>query len=430
MRPLLCLALALLSLAPSLGGQQQPSFRSSTTLVQVDVIVRGKKGFVADLRRADFQVLEDGVPQRIDQFYLVADPEMDPETAWTPDPPAAGDPDPAEVGTVAGRRVFVLVFDQPHLAFGNGRRAREAALAFLRDQFRPGDVGGVVVGRAMANRRLTSDRSELVAAARAVQPSADAIALNVEYYQDWPRFRDAFELFSVWGRDADITDVVVARALAEGGTGFTPSEAAARVVDPTTTSADLERREATAQQVVAKAQRGVDEFRRTTRDTLDILKTLTAGLAKIEGRKTVVVLSDGFVVEEALAPLREVEAAAARSDVRIYAIDTRGLGAGTVDGDIVTRVQPEAVGSPRTPDIVFDGLADLAGATGGYAVSRRNDLLEAIAGIDRDTSSYYVLGYRPSQSNDGRFRRLEVRVARPGVEVRARRGYVAGTTPR
>jgi VWFA-related protein len=429
MRRLITVSLALVLFGPSLPGQQQPSFRSSTTLVQVDVIVRGKKGFVADLRQQDFQVLEDGVPQRIDQFYLVADPSLDAETPWTPEPPAAGEPDPlaTERAGLTGRRVFVFVFDQPHLAFGNGRRAREAALAFLRDQFRPGDVGGVVVGRAMANRRLTSDRSELVAAVRAVPPAADAIALNEEYYRDWPRFRDAYEIFSVWSRDTDITDVVVARALAEGGGGLSSAEATARIVDPTSTPADLERREATTQRVVAKAQRGADEFRRTTRETLEILKTLMAGLAKIEGRKTVVVLSDGFVVEEALAPLREVEAAAARSDVRVYAIDSRGLGQGTVDGDLVTALQPEAIGAPRSPDIVFDGLAELASATGGYAVSRRNDILEAVAGIDRDTSSYYVLAYRPTQSkDDGRFRKIEVRVSRPGAQVRARRGYVAG----
>jgi VWFA-related protein len=429
MRYTLTLSLALVLLASSLGGQQQPSFRSSTTLVQVDVIVRAKKGFVADLRRDDFQVLEDGVPQRIDLFYLVADPDIDAESPWTPDAAAASDPPAAGQGGVPAGRVFVFVFDQPHLAFGNGRRARDAALAFLRDRFRPGDIGGVVVGRSMVNRRLTSDRSELVAAVRAVEPGYNAIALNKEYFQEWPRFRDAYELFSVWRRDPTMIDVAVSRALAENGSGSTSAEAAARIVDPTSSTIDLDRREATAQRLQAKAQSGVDELRHSTRESLEILKTLLAGLARIEGRKTVLVLSDGFVVEEALAPLREVEAAAARSDVRIYAIDTRSMGLGTVDNDVITATQPEADYAPHTnPDIVFDGLSDLASATGGYAVSRRNDLLETIAAIDRDTSSYYVLGYRSSQSKeDGRFRKIEVRVARPGVGVRARRGYVAGT---
>jgi VWFA-related protein len=432
MRRLAALPLALFLLAPALGGQQQPSFRSSTTLVQVDVIVRGKKGFVADLRRGDFQVFEDGVPQRIDLFYLVADPGMDAESPWTPEPAAPGAPPPDGQAGVPAGRVFVLVFDQPHLAFGNGRRAREAALAFLLHRFRPGDIGGVVVGRSMVNRRLTSDRSELVAAVRAVEPGYNAIAWNKEYFQEWPRFRDAYELFAVWRRDPTMTDVAVSRALAENGSASTSTEAAARIVDPTASTAGLDRGEATTQRVQAKAQSGVDEIRQSTHESLETLKTLLAGLSRLEGRKTVVVLSDGFVVEEALAPLREVEAAAARSDVRIYAIDTRSLGIGTADNDIITPVQPEADYAPHSnPDIVFDGLSDLTTATGGYAVSRRNDLVDAIAGIDRDTSSYYVLGYSPpAGKDDGRFRKIEVRVTRPGAQVRARRGYVAAATPR
>jgi VWFA-related protein len=427
MRRLAILALAVVALVPA--SAQQPSFRSSTTLVQVDVIVRTKKGFVADLRREDFKVFEDGVPQAIDQFYLVSDPDLDTETPWIPDTPdaTAGEPEgrPSSV-SARGHRVFVFVFDQAHLAFGNGRRAREAALAFLDGQFRPGDVGGVVVGRAMANRRLTSDRSELVAAVRSVPPSPDAMALTTEYHREWPRFRDAHEIFSVWARNADSTNLVVTRALAESGGGATSAQEGARAVDPTAATSDLDRREAMTQLVEAKAQRGVDEFRRTTRETLDTLKTLIAGLARIEGRKTIVVLSDGFVVEEALAPLRDVEAAAARSDVRIYALDTRGLGQGTPDGDVVSAVQPEPAGAPSSVDIAFDGLSDLATSTGGFAVSNRNDLVDVMRGIDRDTSSYYVLGYHPTRSQpDGRFRKIEVRVSRPGADVRARRGYLA-----
>jgi VWFA-related protein len=424
MRRFAILALAAVGLVPA--SAQQPSFRSSTTLVQVDVIVRTKKGFVADLRREDFRVFEDGVAQQIEQFYLVADPDLDTETPWIPDTPDAGSAAVPVPSGARGSRVFVFVFDQGHLAFGNGRRAREAALAFLDGQFRPGDVGGVVVGRAMAHRRLTSDRSEIIAAVRSVPPSPDAVALNTEYYREWPRFRDAHEIFSVWERNADVTDVVLSRALAEAGGSATLGQAGARATDPTAATSDIDRREAMTQLVEAKAQRGVDEFRRTTRETLETLRTLIGGLAKIDGRKTVIVLSDGFVVEEALAPLRDVEAAAARSDVRVYALDTRGLGQGFVDGDVVSALQPEAAGAPRSQDIAFDGLAELAASTGGYAVSNRNDLVDVMRGIDRDTSSYYVIGYHPARSQpDGRFRKIEVRVSRPGADVRARRGYLA-----
>jgi VWFA-related protein len=418
---------ALYAIGPDQAAQTQaPSFRSGTTLVQVDVIVRGRgRHFVTDLRKADFQVLEDGVPQRIDQFYLVADQEMDAEFPWTQDSPKDGaKAEPVPVSSPE-QRVFVLAFDQPHLAFGNGRRAREAALTFLRGQLRPGDLAGVVVGNRMTNRRLTSDRSELVSAVNGVEMNPDAMALYSEYFREWPRFRDLAELWDVWRGDASIKQGVVARALSEGG--LASSQDLGKAADVVTTTGDNEAREATDQRVSAKAQRGVDEFRRATNETITMLSTLTRGLARMPGRKTVILLSDGFVVEEAWAPLRDVEAAAARADVRIYAIDTRGLNNETLDGDIVTKTQPEAIGTMRSPDIAYDGLAELTTATGGYAVMRRNDMADVLSDIDRDTSSYYVIGYRPTQSTaDGKFRKIEVKVARKGVEVRARKGYVAG----
>ena len=406
-------------------ASQVPSFKSATTLVQVDVIVRNKAGkFVADLAGRDFQVLEDGVPQKLEQFYLVADPALDAEHPWVADPPIPAEVE-REIRPAPEQRIFVFVFDQPHLAFGNGRRARAAAQRFIERHFRDGDVGGVVVGRAMANRRLTTDRSELLSAIRSVQPSHEAENLYNDYYRDWPRFRDPYEIYSIVARDSAVTDIVVDRALAEQNAGQT--DAAARNTDPTAAAGAAELREATYQRVMTKAQRGVDEFRRATLDTLNVLKTLDAGLAKMDGRKTVLVLSDGFVVEENIAPLRELEGSAARSNVRIYAIDARGLETSTVDGDLTSKLRPETPGAANSPDVAFDGLAELAGATGGFAVTRKNDLDEAIARIDRDTSSYYVIGYRPTNQNqDGSFRKIEVRLAgRRDVEVRARRGYLA-----
>src|SRR6185503_3046726 len=73
-----------------------------------------------------------------------------------------------------------------------------------------------------------------------------------------------------------------------------------------------------------------------------------------------------------------------------------------------------------------DSLRELADETGGFASVNRNNVDEAFDRLVADTSSYYVLGYYPAnERRDGRFRKIEVRVTRPGVTVRARRGYVA-----
>jgi hypothetical protein len=73
-----------------------------------------------------------------------------------------------------------------------------------------------------------------------------------------------------------------------------------------------------------------------------------------------------------------------------------------------------------------DGPNTLAVDTGGYVIRSTNDFVGALAEVSRDTSNYYVIGYSPSHANmDGKFRQISVRVKRPGVEVRARKGYLA-----
>jgi hypothetical protein len=82
----------------------------------------------------------------------------------------------------------------------------------------------------------------------------------------------------------------------------------------------------------------------------------------------------------------------------------------------------------RLPDInaLSDGTNSLAVDTGGVAIRNENNLAKALDEIDRDTSSYYVLGYRPVNTElDGKFREITVRVRRPGLSVRSRKGYLA-----
>ena len=71
-------------------------------------------------------------------------------------------------------------------------------------------------------------------------------------------------------------------------------------------------------------------------------------------------------------------------------------------------------------------LRALAEETNGYAAVNSNDFTGAFDRIVRDNSSYYVLAYYPAQNRrDGKFHQIQVRVSRPGVTVRARRGYIA-----
>ncbi len=78
-----------------------------------------------------------------------------------------------------------------------------------------------------------------------------------------------------------------------------------------------------------------------------------------------------------------------------------------------------------TPEIDDTDSAQLslAQGTGGlYLTSNR--ILESFEDVDRDTTSYYSLGYRPARPEDGDFHKVRVKVVRPGLVARARQGYV------
>jgi VWFA-related protein len=127
--------------------------------------------------------------------------------------------------------------------------------------------------------------------------------------------------------------------------------------------------------------------------------------------------------------MQSVIAAATRANVTVYAIDPRGVGAGLDEAIELTPLPDET--NPMGPvlDAVRrgqDSLRSIADGTGGFAAVNQNDLNNTFARIIQENSSYYVLGYYPANDRrDGRFRSVDVKVKRPGLTVRARKGYVA-----
>jgi VWFA-related protein len=409
--------MAVLVLAQAAPAAQAPqTFRAGTTVVEVDVNVRDRqRRFVADLRLEDFEVDEDGTPQEISVAYRVLGPDEPMPPAGTRGEVAALSPPPPQLV----QRVIVFFFDQAHIQSGGFDRARKAALDFMKQNFRPGDVGGVVNGGTMVNNRLTGSREELEAAIGSIKPAPELGTLLREL-RLWPRFVDMYEAWRVVRNDPanepglkTALEAVVRRACIEqpdscsGGGG-----AGASVV------------EAEAQN---KATQLVTQARILGKQTLDTVAGLANGLARLPGRKTVILLTEGFFVEDAWADLRSVVGRAARASVRIYALDTRGLNRGSASSDIINSPNPSqpALAPPTAGDIIADGPNSLAVDTGGYVIRNENDFGKALSEIDRDTSSYYVLGFRSTKPPDGKFHTLDVRVKRPGVTVRARRGYVA-----
>src|SRR4029078_8818847 len=122
--------------------------------------------------------------------------------------------------------------------------------------------------------------------------------------------------------------------------------------------------------------------------------------------------------------MREVFDTANRNNTSIYAVDPRGLAVfdyGIKDGASMT---PDRKSLGES----IDALRVLADNTDGRAIVNRNDLAAGMKQIMRDSSGYYLLGYTSSSvPTAGQVHSIEVRVKRPNVEIRARKGYWAYT---
>jgi hypothetical protein len=184
---------------------------------------------------------------------------------------------------------------------------------------------------------------------------------------------------------------------------------------------------------------------------MSLLQNVAEWYSGVRGRrKTILFVSEGIdydltdIIREYDSPsssaagiiddIRETIAATARSNVSIYGIDPRGL----------STLNDETIGVTALPDqdnpavrigasslrnelmMSQESLRALSDETGGFAVVNTNQFSNAFDRIVTDNSTYYVLAYYPtSDRKDGKFHRIEVRTKRPGLNVRARRGYMA-----
>lgn len=390
------LAVVLLLQGTAVEKPQQPVFRGEAQVIEVDVIVRDAKGrFVEGLTRDDFELEEDGSPQRIDTAFLVSGPMTPADSGDRPAPsPAASQ----------ARRLFILVFDEQHVPPGAFKQLQGAAESFLRGMFQDTDIGGIVANGRMLDNRLTSRREELLEAVRRLKPSSDRNA-RIFDLNDWPRFINEVEAVRVNAGDTEALRQVVMRAAQDQGGG--------RLYD-------------SEGPILAKAARLTSEMRASALQTLNTLETLVTGLGRLPGRKTVVFLTSGFFIDESWAKLPEIVGRAARARVTFYTIDARGLDRTAGGRDIR---DGQFSDTDTRPLAAFDSFQDapnsVAVDSGGLVLRNTNDFAGAFAEIAKDTSTYYVLGYSPPAPRDGTFRRITVRVRRPGVTVRARKGYVA-----
>ena len=180
-------------------------------------------------------------------------------------------------------------------------------------------------------------------------------------------------------------------------------------------------------QIQKKARHYVRQARVLASTAVQNLQNVIGSLSRIPGRKTIVLLSEGFFVEESRSLLQTISAHAARGGTTIYSIDGRGQ---TNGNSPPSDVLSASMGRSTTFDTADDGPTILTEGTGGFIVRNIDDVSRAFGLVARDTSTYYVIGYQPTNRvMDGKVRKIEVRTKAKGLKVRARKAYVATPLP-
>ncbi|HMC78766.1 MAG TPA: VWA domain-containing protein [Vicinamibacterales bacterium] len=418
--------------------QPPPRFRAETNLVRVDVYATKDGVPVQDLTAADFEVSEDNTPQKVDSFEHIVvrtggpQEERSEPTSVTAANQLAADP---------RRRVFVVYLDIEHVSYEGSYKIKEPLIDLLTRIMGPDDLVGVMTP-VMSPSQITFGRRTKVI--------EDGLRTN------W-----------IWGRRESIIP--------------DEREALYQSCFPPANSGDTN----PSQLALAMTKR------RRERMVLDSLYDLVRHMAAIrEGRTAVIAVTDGWALykpdpsltvqrkddrggnadpipggpppvgvgpggglttrlpdnsgygpsdrtecDKERAELsfadddqyfRDLFGEANRANVSFYPIDPRGLPV------FDTPIGPERPLSLEADAAQLrartESLHTLAINTDGIALVNNNDLTKQIRRIADDMTSYYLLGYYSTNGKlDGRFRAIKVRSKRPGIEVRARRGYSAPT---
>ena len=365
-------------------------------------------------------MLEDGVAREVRSFRLVEGPAMT-GTVSAPAPAAAtpGQPDPLRQITLV-----TLVFD--HLSQNGRQLATRAALDYVKRDLPAGHWVSIFTldERLRLMQDFSRDRAALVPA---IERAAGAVS-----------------------REGQVSGPGETRERPKE-TGFAaPTEAAAGppAGDAGASAADQQMREM-VQRMQTLAQ-GI-ELQQRGHATLFPLMALAKALGGLEGRKAILLFSEGFQVPtSAEEAFKTAISEANRANVSFYAIDSRGLdtsrelaaaGAALDKAGRTSQMAMAKRGAGGTSidevmndDVVVSSmrsgvqtvLDELARSTGGFLIAGTNDLRKGLERVTSDLASYYEIAYAPQVGAlDGRFRQIAVKVSRKGAEVTSRSGYFA-----
>ena len=373
---------------PTKPDAQQPpmTFRVEVNYVEIDAIVTDEQGnFVRNLTKDDFEISEEGTRQEVSLFSLVDIPLVKPDAPLFS--PTTIEPDVRTNQREFDGRVYLIILDDLHTSFARSPRVRAAAKQFIQRYLGENDLAAIVQtgGSTRGVQEFTSSKPRLLRA--------------VDTFMGQKLRSATLEKLDDLSRNAGITQ---------------------------------EPRDISEPERAHKA-----------RVAMGSLKNAADYLAGIRGRrKAVIYFSEGIDYDisnpiqnryatDILEEMKTAIAAATRGNVSFYSVDPRGLGGNFED---VMDLQSVPAGETNlgitslNRELLYsqDSLRILSDETGGVAFVNRNDFASGFARIVQENTSYYVLAYYSKDGRrDGRFRRVDVKVKRPGLSVRARKGYTA-----
>lgn len=400
----------------------------STDLIQIDVTVMDENGkLVTDLRQGDFELYENGEKQTLSNFSIVS---RSSGGATAGDGGGAA----AQAGSQAGpatvmrsevRRTMAFVVDDLSLSFGSVFYTRKALKKFVDEQMQPGDLVAIIRtgGGVGALQRFTSDKRLLYAAIEKIR---------------WNPFGGSMDSLSpVSQNNSEISE------------RFRSESDAVASGSPKTFVGVLTRESvADTKTMDYKASKNNDTQEKAAfaLTAFGVMKYIVAGMAKMPGRKSLMLFSDGINIEGDAGKvkgtavydfLQDVIDVANRSSVVVYTFDTKGLRSSSISAADNTYEQIDGRRGQKEAERIKDfkdsqdGLVFLATQTGGKALLNTDDLN---GGIDRalyEQTGYYLLGYVPDADSfdpgKRKFNKFEVKVNRPGVKVSYRSGFFSSS---
>jgi VWFA-related protein len=376
--------------AAQVSTDQQGGFvlKMNGELVLTNVVPRDTRtgGVVQGLKQSDFTIFENGKQQHIDTFDFESVDKATPLNEATVSGLAAGAVGSGTKAVVVARpedlrnhRLIVMFFDLISMQPEDLDRSVQVAQDFLKQKMQPADLVALV-------------------------SLGDTLKVDLDFTAD---------------KNALIHEVAVYNGTEGQGFALGATANSNQVEDTTSSTPDE------------------SEYNDVNTDReLYALRAVSKSLEKITEKKSLLYFSGGIQRDgiENQASLRAAINAAVRANLAIYSVDTRGLQAIAPLGDASTgslRGNGASNGGALTNNMnanfaTQEVMATLSTDTGGKAFFDSNDFAPAFAQVERDTSAYYAIGFHSSNpARDGKYRKLAIKINRPGVKLEYRPGYYA-----